>query len=88
MKIEIKRGTVKEMGTLNAFYINSELEIGDIVTSNAVALLTNAPETEFKDLLNSYLSDNDFNSGLFMSYVAKNGYYCTELDKEVLTRAS
>ena len=83
--MKIKMGELKETGKLNAFYISTELEIGDIKTTNASAFFSNAPEETFKDLLNSFLSNNEFNSGLFMSYVAENGYYCTVLDKEVLT---
>ena len=74
-----------EMGKLNMFYINNELNIGGITTSISSAYFTSATEEEFKRLINDFLANNDFNSGLFMSYVAQNGYYCTVLDKEVLT---
>ncbi|WJI10406.1 hypothetical protein FGU46_10060 [Methanobacterium sp. CWC-01] len=38
----------------------------------ASAYLTNASFSEFQDLLNQYLSENDeFNGGLFMRYLAK-----------------
>jgi hypothetical protein len=34
------------------------------------------PFQSFQDLLNQYLSENDdFNGGLFMRYLAKNGFY-------------
>ncbi len=74
-----------EIGKLNVFYISSDLKVGDTVINIASAFLTNAIETEFKDLLDNYVSDNKYNNSLFMSYVAQNGYYCTVLDKEVLT---
>ena len=77
-----------EIGKLNVFYTNNELKIGDVVTSSASAFFSNATESEFKNLLDNFLSDNEFNSGLFMSYVAKNGYFCTVPDKEVLTPSS
>ncbi|MGB9978785.1 hypothetical protein [Methanobacterium sp.] len=74
-----------EMGKLNVYYINSDLKIGNTVTSIASAYLSNATEDEFKGLLDSFLADNELNSGLFMSYVANNGYYCKVLDGEILT---
>jgi hypothetical protein len=74
-----------EMGKLNVFYVTSEFKIGNTTTPIASAYFTSTTETEFKELLDNFLSDNEFNSGLFMSHVAKNGYYCTVLDKEVLT---
>lgn len=74
-----------EIGKLNVYYINNDLKIGDMVTSIAQAYLSNATEEEFKGLLDSFLADNDLNSGLFMTYVAQNGYYCTVLEGEVLT---
>ena len=74
-----------EMGKLNIYYINSDLKIGNTVASIAQAYLSNATEEEFKGLLDSFLTNNDLNSGLFMSYVAQNGYYCTVLEGEVLT---
>ncbi|MGZ7067309.1 MAG: hypothetical protein ACXVHT_03335 [Methanobacterium sp.] len=76
------------MGKLNVYYVNSELKIGNTVTSIASAYFSNATEEEFKNLLDNFLANNDFNSGLFMSYVAQNGYFCTVLDKEVLTPSS
>lgn len=83
--MKIKVGELKEVGKLNAFYVSNELEIGDIITTNASAFFTNASEETFKSLLNSFLSNNKFNAGLFMSYMAENGYYCSVLDKEVYT---
>ncbi len=73
-----------EMGKLNVFYISSELKIGDITTNIASAFLTSATESEFQELLDGQASDENFNTGLFMAYVAKNGHYCTVLDKELL----
>lgn len=83
--MKIKIGELKDVGKLNAFYVSNELEIGDIVTTNASAFFSNASEEVFKSLLNSFLSNNKFNASLFISYVAENGYYCTVLDKEVHT---
>ncbi len=74
-----------EIGKLNVYYISTDLKVGDIVTSIANAFLCSGTEDEFRDLLDNFLLDNDFNSGLFMSYVARNGYYCTVIDKELLT---
>jgi len=71
-----------EMGKLNAHYINSDLKIINTVPSIAKAYLSTATEEEFKDLLDSFLTDNDLNSGLFIPYVAQKGHYCTVLERE------
>lgn len=83
--MKIKIGELKDVGKLNAFFISTEMQIGDLNTTNASAFFSNASEETFKDLLNSFLSNNEFNSGLFISYVAENGYYCTVLDRGVST---
>jgi hypothetical protein len=74
-----------EMGKLNVHYINSDLKSINTVTSIAQAYLSTAKEEEFKDLLESFLTDNDLNSGLFIHYVAQKGHYCTVLEGEVST---
>jgi hypothetical protein len=63
-----------EMGKLNVYYIKSELKIGNITTSIANAYFTSATETEFGDLIDSYVTENGSEdlSGL-ISYITKNG---------------
>jgi hypothetical protein len=68
-----------EIRNVNSFVIDSEL------TSNKnfpyAFYFTNGAESEFKELLNNFLSeyeikdDSKFNPGVFTAYVAKNGFY-------------
>jgi hypothetical protein len=66
------------MGKLNGYFIDSTLKWG---TQHPFDILTNANETEFKELLESYISKNisqdgpDFSVQKFSNYVVKNGYY-------------
>ena len=65
-----------DVGELNTFYIDVMVRIKDLEAPIAAAFLTNASFSEFQDLPNQYLSENDdFNGGLFMRYLAKNGFY-------------
>jgi hypothetical protein len=75
-----------DMGKLNVYYVSSELKIGTATTPITSAYFTNATETEFKELLDNYSSENEADPHLsgFISYVTANGYYCTVLGKEVL----
>lgn len=69
-------GEIIEVGELNTFYIDVMVNIKGLEAPIASAYLTNASFSEFQDLLNRYLSENDeFNGGLFMRYLAKNGFY-------------
>lgn len=68
-----------EIQNVNSFLINSEINSGK---GFAYAFyFTNATESQFKELLNNFLSeyeikdDNKFNPGVFTAYVARNGYY-------------
>jgi hypothetical protein len=45
--------------------------------------LTNASLSQFQDLYNQFMSENDKFSGLFMVYLAKNGFYATVLKEAV-----
>jgi hypothetical protein len=68
-----------EIKNVNSFVIDSEL------ASNKnfpfAFYFINATESEFKELLNNFLSeyeikdDSKFNPGVFTAYVAKNGFY-------------
>ena len=72
-----------EMGKLNSFYIDA--------TVRPHAILTNATEEEFKELLENYLSENnsqdgrDFNILSFVNYVTKNGYYIKTGNHDLLS---
>ena len=75
-----------EVQNVNSFLINSELK--SFKSFPYAFYFTNATESEFKELLNNFLSeygieeDNKFNPGIFTAYVAKNGYYIhTRRDK-------
>ena len=75
-----------EIQNVNSFLINSELKSGK--SFPYAFYFTNATESEFKDLLDKFLSeyrieeDGKFNPGVFTAYVAKNGYYIhTRRDK-------
>jgi hypothetical protein len=65
-----------EIGKLNVYYISSELS-----RVAYPAFFTDATESEFKELLDNYLSQNDskgegkINENLFAVYIAKNGYH-------------
>ena len=67
-----------EVGILNCFFIDSALKWGRI---SPYEIYMNATESEFKELLEGYLSENesqdgpDFSIQRFSKYVAKNGYY-------------
>jgi hypothetical protein len=68
-----------EIQNVNSFLIDSELKSGKGFPY--AFYFTNATESEFKELLNNFLSeyeikeDSKFNPGIFTAYVAKNGYY-------------
>jgi hypothetical protein len=47
--------------------------------------LTTATETEFKELLDEFLVDNEFERNDFMTYVSEKGYICIYLDDEAVT---
>ena len=75
-----------EIQNVNSFLINSELQSSKGFPY--AFYFTNATETQFKELLDNFLSeyeikdDNKFNPGVFTAYVAKNGYYIhTRRDK-------
>jgi hypothetical protein len=75
-----------EIQNVNSFLINSELKSGKGFPY--AFYYTNATESEFKELLDKFLSeygieeDSKFNPGIFTAYVAKNGYYIhTRRDK-------
>jgi hypothetical protein len=65
-------------GKLNGYFIDSTLKWG---TQRPFDILTNANETEFKELLEGYISENssqdgpDFSVQRFSNYVVKSGYY-------------
>lgn len=67
-----------EVGTLNVYFIDATHEWGRV---NPYEIYINATESEFKDMLESYLSENesqdgsDFSIRRFANYVAKKGYY-------------
>ncbi len=64
-------------GNLNGFFIDATLEWG----KNPYDIFTNATESEFNELLENYLSENESQDGphfsvqKFSNYLAKNGYY-------------
>jgi hypothetical protein len=66
------------MGKLNGYFIDSTHVWG---TQAPFDILTNATESEFKDLLDGYISENqsqdgpDFSVQRFSNYVVKNGFY-------------
>lgn len=68
-----------EIQNVNSFLIDSELKSGKGFPY--AFYFTNATESEFKELLNNFLSeyeikeDSKFNPGIFTAYMAKNGYY-------------
>jgi hypothetical protein len=74
---------VTEIGQLNTFYVNETIQIKDLETNIATAFLTNASLSQFQDLYNQFMSENDKFSGLFMVYLAKNGFYATVLKEAV-----
>ena len=74
-----------EIKNVNSYLIDSELQGKGFPFA---FYFTNATESEFKELLNNFLSeyeikeDNKFNPGVFTAYVAKNGYHIhTRRDK-------
>jgi hypothetical protein len=74
-----------EIKNVNSYLIDSELQGKGFPFA---FYFTNATESEFKALLNNFLSeyeikeDSKFNPGVFTAYVAKNGYYIhTRKDK-------
>ena len=79
-----------EIGKVNSFYIDSELESGKEFPY--AFYFTNATETEFKELLDNYLSenesqgDNNFNVGVFSLYIGKQGYYIHTVRNKVFHR--
>ena len=76
-----------EVGKVNVLYVTTDpKKFKNILTTITYAYLTTATETEFKDLLNDYLSENKFERRQFMSYVSQKGYYCIVLDNEAVTR--
>ncbi len=78
-----------EVGTANVLYVITDpKKFKNFSTTVTYAYLTTATETEFKNLLDDYLSDNKFERMDFMSYVAKNGYYCIVLRDEAVNRTN
>jgi hypothetical protein len=74
-----------EIKNVNSYLIDSELQGKGFPFA---FYFTNATESEFKALLNNFLSeyeikeDSKFNPGVFTACVAKNGYYIhTRKDK-------
>ena len=78
-----------EVGKVNVLHVTTDpKKFKNTSTTITYAYLTTATETEFKELLNNFLSeyeindDSKFNPGVFTEYVAKNGYYIhTRKDK-------
>ena len=68
-----------EIQNVNSFLIDSELKSGKGFPY--AFYFTNATESEFKDLLNGYISENESQDGpnfsvqRFSNYVVKNGFY-------------
>jgi len=79
-----------KMGALNLFYVaritekfkrTGKISREDITTAH----LTDASEVEFKKILEDFIAENgDYDRAKFPFYVAKNGYYCIHLNKELL----
>ena len=67
-----------EFGKLNGFFIDATHKWGTI---SPYDVFTNATESEFEELLENFISENesqdgpDFSIRKFSYYVAKNGYY-------------
>jgi len=67
-----------EVGVLNVFFIDAALKWGRV---SPYEIYINTTESEFRELLEGYLSENesqdgpDFSIQRFSRYVAKNGYY-------------
>ena len=67
-----------EIMKINCYCIDSELKSGKF---DYAYYWTDAPEEEFKDLVNNFLSENEiqdenkFKSGKFTAFVFQQGYY-------------
>ena len=76
-----------EVGKVNVLHVTTDpKKFRNTSTTITYAYLTTATETEFKNLLDDYLSDNEFERRQFMSHVTQKGYYCIVLDNEAVTR--
>lgn len=75
-----------EVGTINVLHVTSDpKKFGKVSGTVTFFYLTTATETEFKDLLDEFLVDNEFERNAFMEHVSKNGYICTYIDNEAIT---
>ncbi|MGZ7069735.1 MAG: hypothetical protein ACXVHS_06640 [Methanobacterium sp.] len=74
-------------GKINVLHVTTDPEkFKDYSVSISYFYLTTATETEFKDLLDEFLGDNEFERNDFMSYVSEKGYICIYLDDEAMNK--
>ena len=74
-----------EIGKLNAYYLKSELKVGEISTEIAQALLCSATEEELQDAVDEYLNKHeDPKLPELVIFLKNKGHYATFLDREVL----
>ena len=76
-----------EVGSMNVYFIDAALKWGRL---SPYEISVNANESEFKDMLESYLGENDSQDGpdftiqRFANYVVKKGYYVKINDNPIL----
>ncbi len=75
-----------ETGKINVLHVTTDpKKFGNLSATVTYFYLTTASETEFRDLLDEFLVQNEFERNAFMDYVSKKGYICTYLDNEAVT---
>lgn len=65
-----------ETGKINVLHVTTDPENS---MTRSYFYLTTATESEFRDLLDEFLVEKEFERNAFMDYVKKHGYICIYL---------
>ncbi|HML04542.1 MAG TPA: hypothetical protein VK426_02095 [Methanobacterium sp.] len=75
-----------DVGKINTLHVTTDpKKFRNCSATVTYFYLTTANEEQFRELLDAFLVDNEFERNAFMDYVSENGYICTYLDNESVT---